>query len=270
MRIMMIDDQPLDVQPVRRLIVAPHADDESLGCGGLLAKYPDECSVVVLAEPDDVRQKEFAEAQRLLGYRTAFFLDQPDGSVGEHMHDLVGMLDRVMDLCRPEELYLPYPSVHQDHVAAYEAGVRSARLSMSPGHWFPPTVMVYDVAAYDLQLYPTDLRWNFFEALDESQIDRKVEAVHAYVSQQVHGPHPLNGIKQGAHALGCARQVPYAEQFALVRAVRAGSERPRDGMTSHSIEEAVTPTDPATEPATDVTTLPTTVTVPQQRQGRGE
>jgi LmbE family N-acetylglucosaminyl deacetylase len=259
MRMTTLDDQALDPTPVRRLIVAPHADDEALGCGGLLAKYPDECSVVVLAKPDDVRQKEFVEAQRVLGYRFAFFLDQPDGSVGEKMHDLVGMLDRVMNVCRPEELYLPYPSVHQDHVAAYEAGVRSARLSLSAGHWFPPTVMVYDVAAYDLQLYPTDLRWNFFEALDESQVDRKIEAVRAYASQQVHGPHPLNGIKQGAHALGCARQVAYAEQFALVRAVRAGRDVPSDGPTSESVEEELAPPEPP-----GATML---ATVPQQRQG---
>jgi LmbE family N-acetylglucosaminyl deacetylase len=171
------------------------------------------------------------------------------------------MIDRVMNLCRPEELYLPYPSVHQDHVAAYEAGVRSARLSMSAEHWFPPTVMVYDVAAYDLQLYPTDLRWNFFEALDEDQVDRKVEAVRAYASQQVHGPHPLNGIKQGAHALGGARQVAYAEQFALVRAVRAGRDVPRDGATSRSVEQQVTPPEPGN--AAPVVT----VNVPRQRQG---
>ena len=25
---------------MRRLVIAPHMDDESLGCGGLLAKYP--------------------------------------------------------------------------------------------------------------------------------------------------------------------------------------------------------------------------------------
>jgi N-acetylglucosamine malate deacetylase 1 len=32
---------------MKRLVLAPHCDDETLGCGGLLAKYPDECGVVV-------------------------------------------------------------------------------------------------------------------------------------------------------------------------------------------------------------------------------
>lgn len=219
------EGRPARLRPVPRLIVAPHADDEVLGCGGLLAKYPDDCGVVVLAEPADVRSKEFARAQDALGYQDAYFLNLPDGSVGADMHLLVGLLDHVMELCRPEELYLPYPSMHQDHVAAYEAGMRSARLSMSALHWFPPTVLVYDVAAYDLSLYPTDLRWNIFEELTEVDVDKKVEAAAAYTSQQVRGPHPLNGIKQAAHALGSARQVGWAEQYALVRAVR-GARRP--------------------------------------------
>ncbi len=224
MRIIPSSDKPRDLERVHRLIVAPHADDEALGCGGLLAKYPDDSAVVVLARPDDIRAKEFEAAQEILGYSAAAFLDLPDGSVGQDMHNLVGLLDTVLCACRPEELYLPYPSTHQDHVATYEAGMRSARLSMSAHHWFPPTVMVYDVPAYDLALYPTDLRWNVFESLDESQVDKKVEAVVAYASQQVQGPHPLNGIKQSAHALGSPRQVAFAEQFALVRAVRPRQE----------------------------------------------
>ena len=221
---------PQFLEPARRLILAPHADDEALGCGGLLAKYSNETAVVVLAQPDDVRAKEFDEAQRVLGYQNAYCLGLPDGSVGQHMRELVGLLDSVLIACRPDELYLPYPSVHQDHVATYEAGMRSARLSMTSRHWFPPSVLVYDVAAYDLELYPTDLRWNVFEALEQSHVDLKVRAVNAYASQQVQGPHPLNGIRECAHALGSARQVGWAEQFALVRAVRG------HGLTSETAD----------------------------------
>ncbi|HEU4511965.1 MAG TPA: PIG-L deacetylase family protein [Nocardioidaceae bacterium] len=209
-----------ELAQVSRVVLAPHADDEVLGCGGLLAKYPEECTVVVLATPDDVRAKELERARDVLAYRQIILLDLPDGSVGDNMRELVGQLDWVLNVCRPEELYLPYPSVHQDHVATYEAGMRSARLSMNSSHWFPPSVLVYDVAAYDVELYPTDLRWNVFESLNETQVDKKVEAVAAYASQQVEGPHPLNGVKEAAHALGSARQVAWAEHYALVRAVR--------------------------------------------------
>lgn len=207
-------------QQVKYLVVAPHADDETLGCGGLLAKYQDECAVVVLTKPEDTRAKEFGAAQEVLGYSHAYFLDLPDGYLGTEMHTLVGLLDSVVYACRPQQLYIPYPSMHQDHIAAYEAGMRSARLSMSRQHWFPANVMAYDVAAYDLTLYPVGLQWNVFESLEEVEVDRKVEALLAYASLRMLGPHPVNGIKQQAHTVGHARQVAWAEQYALVRMVR--------------------------------------------------
>jgi LmbE family N-acetylglucosaminyl deacetylase len=204
-----------------RLIIAPHCDDESLGCGGLIAKHPEECTVVVLAKPDEIRRKEFDEAQAILGFSMAHFFDLPDGYVGADMSGLVSKLDRLIAEIRPDEMYLPFPSLHQDHIAGYEGGMRAARLSMSEGHWFTPAVFVYDVAAYDIDLYPTDLKWNTFESLSEEQIDAKAEAVAQYASQRVMTPHPANSIKQHAHTTGAARQVRWAEQYVMVRAVRA-------------------------------------------------
>lgn len=205
---------------VKRMILAPHCDDETLGCGGLLAKYPSECGVVVIARPDDVRRKEFNEAKEILGYADCHLLNFQDGRVGDDARRLVNALDAVVGEWRPQELYVPYPSTHQDHIHAYEAGIRAARLSMS-GHWFTPSVYVYDVAAYDLSLYPTDLRWNIFESLDEAHVDKKVQALETYASQAVMGPHPANGMKQMAQACGNARGVDWAEPYALVREVRS-------------------------------------------------
>lgn len=205
---------------MRRVVLAPHCDDETLGCGGLLAKYPDQSSVVVMAMPDDVRRKEFHVAKDILGYRSAMFLGLRDGHVGDDMHDLVAILDQVVSSMEPEELYLPFPSMHQDHIAVYEAGIRAGRLSMTEGHWFTPSLFVYDVAAYDVALYPTNLEWNTFEALSEESIDKKVDALGCYASQAVTGPHPINSVKQQAAVIGHARQLDWAESYALVRGVR--------------------------------------------------
>jgi LmbE family N-acetylglucosaminyl deacetylase len=206
---------------IKRLVVAPHCDDETLGCGGLLAKYPQDSAVVVVAQPDDTRFAEFKCAQETLGYSESFIIGMPDGDVGTDMHALVGALDEVVAKYQPQELYLPYPSTHQDHISTYEAGVRAGRLSMTPGHHYTPSLYVYDVSVYDIDLYPTNLTWNIFESLCEPHIDQKVAALSCYASQAVTGPHPINIMKQSAAALGASRRVHYAEQYALIRKVRA-------------------------------------------------
>ncbi len=205
---------------MRRVVIAPHQDDESMGCGGLLAKYPNECLVVVVTDSGPVRAAEFERAMAALGVTTWVNLGFPDGSTPQLMMDLVAALDGVLAEHRPEEVYLPYPSLHQDHIATYEAGMRSARVSMSVEHHFPPSVFVYDIAAYDVSLYPTDLRWNVFEPLTEAQVDAKARACASYVSEIPAEIHPINSVRQIAAATGLVRLLPYAEQYALVRHVR--------------------------------------------------
>gem|GEM_PF-847445 len=204
-----------------RVVVAPHADDELMGCGGLLAKYPDDTAVAVMAAMDDVRVKEFGVAREILGYDTYECFDLPDRYLGIDMARLVGMLDGLFRRWQPAEIYLPFPSMHQDHTAVYEAGIRSARLSMHVDHWFPPMLLVYDVSAYDVNLYPSDLRFNVFESLSEDQIRKKAQALQAYGSQLPAGPHPANEVISIAQALGASRRLQYAEQYAMVRQVRS-------------------------------------------------
>lgn len=206
---------------MRRLVISPHMDDESMGCGGLLAKYPQECTVAVMADSGPVRHAEFDRAMELLGVQDTRALGLPDGTLSTDMPRLVGEIDRLCAQLRPDELYLPYPSLHQDHIACYEAGMRSARLSMSAEHWSPRSVYVYDVAVYDVNLYPTDLRWNVFESLTEEQADQKAAACRAYASETPSENHPITAIKDLAGGLGRVRGIAYAEQYALVRTVRA-------------------------------------------------
>ena len=205
---------------MKRLVIAPHMDDESMGCGGLMAKYPDECAVVTVTDSGPVRDGEHARAMEILGVTETRTLRFEDGQTTQHMSDLVRALDEVMTELRPDEVYLPYPSLHQDHIAVYEAGMRSSRVSMSASHHFPPSVFVYDIAVYDVNLYPSDLRWNVFEALTQEQIDQKDAACRAYQSEIPTEVHPINSVRQIAAAVGHVRLLEYAEQYALVRQVR--------------------------------------------------
>lgn len=206
--------------PVRRIVLAPHMDDESLGCGGLLAKYPEDSLVVVVTDSGPQRESEHAHALSILGVRDSVRLGLPDGDLTGSAMTLVSTLDEILATYRPHELYLPFPSLHQDHIATYEAGLRASRTSMHSDHWYPPSVLVYDISAYDVDLYPSDLRWNVFESLTPEQVDQKVAACGAYVTEIPNGPHPMKSVREIASATGQVRLVDYAERFALVRMVR--------------------------------------------------
>ena len=207
----------------RRMVIAPHADDESMGCGGLMAKYPEDWTVVLVAQPDQTRFGELMAAfVELGGQQELVQLNLPDGTVGREPRWLVARLDALLVDYQPDELYLPWPGVHQDHVAVYEAGMRAARLSMSSAHWCPPRVLVYDIPVYDLELYPTGLRWNVFESLDVYEVNAKAAAVACYQSEVDEAPYFSTGqeVLETARALGAQHGVSFAERYALVRDVR--------------------------------------------------
>ena len=80
----------------RILVLSPHPDDESIGCGGTLRRHVlgrDQVKVVFLTSgergghgrpPEETRQVREAEARaagRILGVRRLEFWQQPDGAV---------------------------------------------------------------------------------------------------------------------------------------------------------------------------------------------
>ena len=204
---------------MRRFILAPHGDDEVLGCGGTLAKYPDECHVHVVSDKRDGRMDEFKAAQNILGYQSYSMTGIPTGQVAANMRSLVTDLDAMMNDFQPEILYIPRPGLHQDHIAVYEAGLRSARLGFGKPRFYVPAVLLYDISAYgDADLFQTGLTWNYIEALTIQQINKKVAAFGAYESQQTGN---VNGhaLKDEAYVIGHSHGIDFGERFWAIRQV---------------------------------------------------
>ncbi len=144
---------PLTVLPrVRRaLVIAPHPDDETLGCGGTLARLTDagtEVTLVLVTDGEATRgaarppvatgRARLGEARRAgdhLGIASVVSLALPDGAVSHHLEALAAALIEVADLVRPGLVLLPWPSDdHPDHRAVATALARRP-LSARPELW---------------------------------------------------------------------------------------------------------------------------------------
>lgn len=119
--------------PRRLTVIAPHADDEAIGCGGTLALAAD-ASVVFLTARDARRDEAIASCE-LLGVHETRFLDFIDGKVPETPEAEV-QLEEVLRQLAPEVLLVPWPLERQrDHAAAARLAARVARGAGRPAIW---------------------------------------------------------------------------------------------------------------------------------------
>jgi len=116
------------------LVLAPHPDDEVIGCGGLVALHSDDrrsVRVVIATngaagrsgdqnEGDLVatRERESRAGLSILGVGDVRFLALPDRQLGEHIDELIDLLEREILDFHPDLIAVPSPvEIHPDHVA---------------------------------------------------------------------------------------------------------------------------------------------------------
>ncbi|MCU1373303.1 MAG: hypothetical protein JWO68_589 [Actinomycetia bacterium] len=120
------------------LALAAHPDDESVGCGGLLALLADagaevhvcfatdgEATIGAALPVDEVARRRRAEAVaacRILGTRPPTFLGHPDGCLAERAEALAADIGRLVDDLEPEVVIAPWElDGHPDHRAVFAA-----------------------------------------------------------------------------------------------------------------------------------------------------
>lgn len=126
------------VRAASALVLAPHYDDEVLGCGGLLAQLAAAGAAVrvlfltdsggggeAVADRDAYRQRrreESAKVCEILGLAGCDHLDLPDGALEHYLDAAAEGIRRAILTQRPELLVVPSPlEVSRDHRAAFAA-----------------------------------------------------------------------------------------------------------------------------------------------------
>jgi LmbE family N-acetylglucosaminyl deacetylase len=219
------------------LVVAPHCDDEILGCGGIMAKLHSEGTPVFVIivtnghlgapelfseEGTKKVQTETKSAHSYLGVANTFFLNFPAPRLDTiPSYKLSIAIEKIIRENEITDLYIPHRGdIHKDHRITYEATLVAAR----PINGNP----VNKVFAYETL---SETEWaapyadeafipNVFEDV-ESFIPNKTKAFSYFTTQIKEFPHPrsLESIENLAKYRGATVGFNSAEAFMLIRQI---------------------------------------------------
>lgn len=219
------------------LVIAPHADDETLGMGGTIARFVREGKRVVVAvltgpgeEPhplwpatmwDEIRG-EAAEAMQVLGVTDLLFENLPAACLADTpVHLINKTVGDVIAKVGPSELYLPYlHDLHKDHAALSYAAIVHARAYL--GHAKKIELVAMYETATETHLLPGSLyppfTPNMWVDIGDT-IDQKLEAWGRYRSQHQEGPTPRSpaALRALATSRGAEIGTEAAEGFLILR-----------------------------------------------------
>jgi N-acetylglucosamine malate deacetylase 1 len=203
------------------LVIAPHPDDEVLGCGGAIQYHVnrgDSVFVHIVADrvkahtPDEAYVRETVEqareSARILGAREVFFSHLRDEQLDVRLIDVIVPIESILATVKADVVYVPHEGdTDQDHRAVANACKVACR--------YISKVLAYEVLGPTRNFSP-----NHFIDI-EGYLSTKIEALHAYAGELYPFPHPRSD--EALFALAKVRGVQAgflaAEAFVLLREV---------------------------------------------------
>lgn len=221
------------------LVVAPHADDETLGAGASIARFVAEGRDVTVAVMTGMGDKphpfvtaegitnvrsEFRRAMEVLGVRNMIFKDLPTTLLDAMpQHEINRVALDILEDVRPDLVLLPFEhDLHRDHEIlnyAFRVGLRPHL----PANRRPHMVLAYETAT-ETHLQSAHLRPSFEPNywIDVSRhIDSKIEALAHFRSQIAPAPslRSLEALRALATWRGAQIGVSAAEAFMVLKLV---------------------------------------------------
>lgn len=230
------------------LVIAPHPDDEVLGCGGTIRRLILSGARVTVAivtrgtplfpesQVQRVRAEAAAAAQRL-GVQSLQFLDLPVTML--HLmpeHELNAVFFRLIRETRPDMLFIPFVGDrHEDHRQIFDAALVASRPdgrrpriakiccyeTVSETHWSAPGMEAVFNPTWYVDIHTT--------------LTDKLDAMRCYASQLEEDipARSLTAIEALARFRGSVAGMPAAEGFQIIRELW-----PEDAAPGTVVEQA--------------------------------
>lgn len=217
----------------RILVVAPHPDDETLGCGGTLLSARDAGIEIVwlimtrigshvgaTQERIAERDSEIEAVGKAYNVCETVQFDFPTTRLDTFpMGDVIERMSQVVRRVAPTDIYLPFRrDTHSDHSIAFDAGVAVSKWFRYPS---VRRVLAYETQSEtDFNLAPDSLgfRPNVFVDIS-TKVEEKLRIAGVYKSEFLAHPFPrsMKGIEALATLRGAASGFEAAEAFMLLR-----------------------------------------------------
>lgn len=216
------------------LVIAPHPDDEILGCGGTIARLSQSGAEVVVAIVTRGMAPQFSDefvaniraeaktSHAMVGVKETVYLDLPAAALETvPATKLNGTLAKLVQDVRPDTLFVPFVGdIHTDHQLTFLAAMVAARPrdeyapkriyayeTLSETNWYAPGVTPAFVPNVFIDITETlELKLDAFRCF-ESQVkifpdERSIEAIRALATMR-----------------GASMYLKAAEAFVLIRQI---------------------------------------------------
>ncbi|MCF6434969.1 PIG-L family deacetylase [Pseudoalteromonas sp. MMG022] len=217
------------------LVVAPHADDETLGCGGTILKLSEQgYQVHWLVVTGMTKEAGFSEAQIAKRQEEILKVAQCYNFTKVHelmlpparlemlaKGDVIGPIAQVVSEVKPEVVFTPYRNdAHSDHEIVYDAVMSSTKSFRYP---FVKRVLAYEtMSETDFGLKPEDSGFRATTYVDISGfLDKKLDILEIFKSEVGEFPFPRSrlALESLARVRGVQCNSEAAEAFMLIKEI---------------------------------------------------
>jgi LmbE family N-acetylglucosaminyl deacetylase len=217
---------------VKTLVIAPHPDDELLGCGGTLLRRKKEGGSIgwlvvtgISTETgwsgDDVRrrEREITEVRERMGFDALFSLGLPPARLDTlPLGDVVTLIGAAFREYQPDEILLPHRGdVHSDHRVVFEAVSACTKWFRYPS---VRRVLAYETLSETGFALARDDAFvpNYFVDIG-AQLEDKLALMSIYSSELGRFPFPrsIEALRALAAVRGAESGSAAAEAFELLR-----------------------------------------------------
>jgi N-acetylglucosamine malate deacetylase 1 len=215
------------------LVIAPHPDDETLGCGGTLLKHSarnEKIHWLIMTNADESggfseefrksREKEIELVSSMYKFKSVHRTNFCASSLDERpMTDIINAISEVLNEVKPDIIYIPNRNdAHTDHTYVFDAMASCTKSFRYP---YIKKVMVYETISeteFSIKDDYNSFRPNLWVNVSDYLHD-KINIMSVYESELK--PHPFPRSKKNIEALatfrGATAGYEYAEAFMIIK-----------------------------------------------------